>query len=355
MKKLKVTGPESPEAVEAAYQASQEPHARERLLAISLAQRGHYTLQEIGQFLGRGRSTIARWVKAFRQGGIALLLTRRHQGSPGRVSESLQEELLEGLRQGRWKNARAIQAWLHQKGVSLSRSGGYYWLYKLKASWKLPRKSHVKKKPGAEAAFKAALGHALETLSVPSEGKVRIWGEDDPRSGLISFIRRCGTLKGARCTAPYHTNYEWGYGYAAAEVGAGDLQVLYTPTVSLAWSHAFLRQVVQTDPDAYHIILWDQAGYHPKPEDPTLPEQVSLLPLPPYWPELNPVEGLWDRGKERVANEVWQTLETAEAAITEVLKPLWEQGNLVRALVGKGGLTRGVTAFLKTRNSLIIN
>ena len=70
MKKVKVTGPESPEVVEAAYQASEEKHDRERLLAIRLAQQGHSTLQEIGQLLGRGRATIARWVKAFRQGGI---------------------------------------------------------------------------------------------------------------------------------------------------------------------------------------------------------------------------------------------------------------------------------------------
>ncbi len=70
MKKVKVTGPESPEVVEAAYHASEEKHARERLLAIRLAQQGQYPLQEIGQLLGRGRATIARWVNAFRQGGV---------------------------------------------------------------------------------------------------------------------------------------------------------------------------------------------------------------------------------------------------------------------------------------------
>ena len=145
MKKLKVTGPESPEAIEAAYQASAEKHDRERLLAIRLGQQGHYTLQEIGQIVGRGRSTIARWVQAFRQGGIEGLLRRRHKGSAGRVSASLQQELCEGLRQGRWKHAREIQAWLAQRGSSLTCRGVYYWLYKLKASWKLPRKSHVKK------------------------------------------------------------------------------------------------------------------------------------------------------------------------------------------------------------------
>ena len=196
---------------------------------------------------------------------------------------------------------------------------------------------------------------SLEALSVPSEGRVRIWVEDEHRYGLISVIRRCWTLKGHRCTAPYQTKYEWGYVYAAAEVVTAGMQVLYTPTVSLDWTQVFLEQVVQTDPEAWHILLWDQAGYHPKPGDERLPAQLSLLPLPPYCPELNPMEGLWDQVKDRLANELWETLELAEAAITEVLKPVWEQRTLVRSLVGDGWLTTGVTSFLKKRNSLIIN
>ncbi len=148
MKKLKVPGPDSPEAVEVAYQSSHEKHDRERGLAIRLGHRGEHTLQEIGQLLGRGRATISRWGKAFRQGGIELLGTRRHQGSSGRVPESLHQEGCEGLRQGRGKNARAIEGGLHERGVSLTRSGVYSWLSKLKASGKVPRKSHGKKARG---------------------------------------------------------------------------------------------------------------------------------------------------------------------------------------------------------------
>jgi len=178
--------------------------------------------------------------------------------------------------------------------------------------------------------------------------------EDEHRYGLISFIRRCWTLKGHRCTAPYQTKYEWGYVYAAAEVVTGGMQVLYTPTVSLTWTQVFLEQLVETDPEAWHILLWDQAGFHPQPEAPTLPAQVCLLPFPPYCPELNPVEGLWDQVKARLANELWETLALAEAAITEVLKPFWEQETAVRSLLGDGWLTKGVASFLEKRNSLII-
>lgn len=147
MKKLIVEGSVSPEGIEAAYRASSEKHDRERLLAIRLGQQGKYTLQQIGDMLGRGRATIARWVQAYRAGGIEHLLERRHQGSAARVSEELQQQLVEGLREGRWKGALEIRAWLQAQGVALTRSGVYYWLRKLQASWKVPRKSHVKKSP----------------------------------------------------------------------------------------------------------------------------------------------------------------------------------------------------------------
>ena len=178
--------------------------------------------------------------------------------------------------------------------------------------------------------------------------------EDEHRYGLNSFIRRCWTLKGHRCTAPYHTKYEWGYVYAAAEVVTGEMQVLYTPTVSLTWTQVFLEQLVQTEPEAWHILIWDQAGYHHNSGEDGVPEQLHLFPLPPYCPELNPIEGLWDQVKDRLANEIWETLELAEAAITEVLKPFWEQETAVRSLLGDGWLPKGVASFLEKRNSLII-
>jgi transposase len=354
MKKLRVGGPETPEAVEAAYQSSMEKRDRERLQVIRLGQRGAYTLQEIGDIVGRGRATIARWVKAYRVGGISGLLTRRYAGSIGRMSESMLEALSKGLYEGRWKSAGEIQSWLKEQGIGLSRSGVHYWLSKVRASWKVPRKSHVKKDPDAEEAFKDTFVSKLESLPLPAEGKVRIWVLDQHRYGLISFIRRCWTLRGHRPKAAYHTKYEWGYVYAAADGVTGDIEVLYTPTVSLEWTHLFLQQVKTTDPDGSHVVLLDQAGYHPKEGDGSVPDRIHLVPFPPYCPELNPIEGLWDPIKRRVANVAWDTLEKVEAAITEVLKPFWEQRDRVRALVGVEWLTQGVTSFLSSRNSIIL-
>lgn len=65
---------------------------------------------------------------------------------------------------------------------------------------------------------------------------------------------------------------------------------------------------------------------------------IHLLPLPPYSPELNPVERLWDIMKDRIANRVFPTLTTLEDQLSEALRPYWEDRSKVLDLVGLGWL-----------------
>ena len=44
--------------------------------------------------------------------------------------------------------------------------------------------------------------------------------------------------------------------------------------------------------DVHAVLLWDQAGFH-KSKKLKIPHNVTLIPLPSYSPELNPVENLW--------------------------------------------------------------
>ena len=125
------------------------------------------------------------------------------------------------------------------------------------------------------------------------------------------------------------------------------------PSVSLEVSYVFLEQLVATDPEAIHIVIWDQAGFHQKTDKHELPEQIRLLPLPAYCPELSPIENLWDPVKGEVSNAVWGTLEAMEKAIAKVLRPFWESAERVISLLGDNWLTNGVSEFLKLRESLI--
>lgn len=353
-KKLKLGGPAKSEEVDERYKASRKPHERERLQAIRMGQQRKFTLATIAKVLDRGRATVARWVKAYKEEGLEGLLRRRHKGRQAKLSKADIEELKKGLLEGKWKTAREIQEWLQkERGIDLKLGGVYYWLNRLKGSWKVPRKSNIKKNEKAAEEFKQEIVSKLEGLSVTAGQDVHVWVEDEHRYGLISVIRRCWTLKGHRPTAPYQAKYQWGYVYAAADVVTGRAEFLFTPSVTLEWSHEFLKQLGATDSEAIHIVIWDRAGFHPEADDPKLPESIRLLPLPSYSPELNPIEPLWDQVKRRVANCAWETMEKIEAAISEVLEPFWQNVERVRSLLGDTWLTRGVATFLEQRKSLI--
>jgi len=352
-KKTKVLGSSTPSEVEAAYKGSVNPHDQKRLIALQMAQQGIWVLSDIGNAIGKGRSTVSRWLKSYREGGVEGMLDRAHGGRKPQLDAADIEALEEILREGTYKTAKKIQHWLvTERGIEMSISGVYYWLNKVKASHKIPRKFHAKQDPDEKESFKENIVEKFQELDIPSDRPVRVWIQDEHRYGLISTIRRCWTLRGYEVRVPYKTKYQWGYVYGALEFVTGIAEFLYTPTVSLDCSQLHLEQLVATEPEAIHIVIWDGAGFHQKTDQHELPEQIRLLPLPPYCPELSPIEKLWDPVKREVSNAVWETLDAMENAITKVLRPFWESEERVRSLLGNNWLTSGVSDFLKLRQSL---
>ncbi|HTC11128.1 MAG TPA: transposase, partial [Acetobacteraceae bacterium] len=62
----------------------------------------------------------------------------------------------------------------------------------------------------------------------------------------------------------------------------------------------------------------DGAGWHQQGKRLCVPDNITLLPLPPYAPELNPMENIWDylRGN-KLSQRVWDSYEAILAACTE--------------------------------------
>ena len=134
--------------------------------------------------------------------------------------------------------------------------------------------------------------------------------------------------------------------------GENAAEFLCLPSVSLELSRLFLERLVARDPEAEHVVIWDQAGFHPQPPLHKLPSQIHLLPLPPYRPELNPVEIIGDVIKDRIANTLWATLDSLEEALGEELRPIYRSAERVRQLVSHGWLIDQVNATA-TENSAI--
>jgi len=313
---------------------------RQRLQAMQMAAQGKWTLQQIADAVGAGRSTVAGWLKLLRTQGLeGLLQWKEGQGAPGRVSAEIQAAIQAGLATGQWRRARDLLLWLEQEhGIKMKLSGAYYYLGKAGGVLKVPRKTHAKKDAAQAELFKQELAARLAALPLEPQRPVRVWVADEHRFGLISVLRRCWALRGVRVTAPYQTKYQWGYLHSALEVdGEYAAQALFSSSVNLETSGKFLEQIAQSDPQAQHIIIWDRAGFHPRAGHASIPAGVYLLPLPPYSPELNPVEKIGAFIKDAVCNRVWQTMQAIEEAISQELTPLWRIPDRVAQLVGTEG------------------
>ena len=126
---------------------------------------------------------------------------------------------------------------------------------------------------------------------------------------------------------------EYIYAYAAVSVADGDLDTLILPHVNGACMQIFLDEVAARHPHERLVMVLDGAGWH-QSESLQLPPNLRLLRLPPYSPELNPVEHLWDELREkRFHNRVFDSLDALEDHLATALRDLELDHQRVRSIV----------------------
>ena len=328
-------GQELVEQIEQAWQAPQPGWARERLRVVRLIAQHELSAEQIAKACDVSRKSVFNYRDLLANGGLEALLTRRF--APGKkplVRGAVAEEFKERLEKGSFRSARHAQAWIKKRTrKTLSESGALKVLRRLGGKRKSPRKSHGKKDPKKAEAFKAELPDKLAELTAETQKPVRIWVLDEHRYGLLPVIRRVWALKGKRVHAPYATKYQWGYLHEALEVdGENGCELLFTPEINQDWSGKFLEQISQSDPDSLHVVIADQAGFHLKSGDARVPENIRLLPLPPYSPELNPVERFGGLIKAEVSNRLYGSLEKLEGHIEAICR-VWSKPQAVAGLI----------------------
>jgi transposase len=154
-------------------------------------------------------------------------------------------------------------------------------------------------------------------------GKVRVWFMDEARFGQQGTITNVWAQTGSRPRAVRQTRYEWVYLYAAVEPQTGESAALVAPHVNTGTMNAFLKILDQERKDQEHFVLiMDQAGWH-KSRDLKLPAGITVLLLPPYSPELNPVENLWHYLRSHyLSNRSYEDYDALLAAGTDAYRKL---------------------------------
>jgi transposase len=133
----------------------------------------------------------------------------------------------------------------------------------------------------------------LQDALAPHGGTVRVFFMDEARFGQQGTTTRVWAPKGSRPTAVKQTRYEWVYLYAAVEPATGASVALQAPNINTGTMNVFLKMLAaELRGNEHAVLIMDQAGWH-KARKLVVPDNITVLYLPPYSPELNPVERLW--------------------------------------------------------------
>lgn len=156
--------------------------------------------------------------------------------------------------------------------------------------------------------------------------------QDEGRFGRINDPRRCWAPPGVRPQVGAQLVREYSYAFAAVSPHDGTLDSLILPEVDTETMSIFLAEVAARHPQEFILMVLDGAGWH-KAKGLKIPENIRLIPLPPYSPQLNPAEHLWEEIREKwFTNLVFDSLDAVENHLTEALRTLEQNQEKVRSL-----------------------
>lgn len=126
--------------------------------------------------------------------------------------------------------------------------------------------------------------------------------------------------------------HQYVYAYGAVSIPQGNFDSLVLPAVNSGCMAIFLAEISQRYPNDTIVMVLDGAGWHKSLSMP-IPDNICLLSLPPYSPDLNPVEHLWDELREKYFhNRAFDSLDALENRLVEALRALENNNESVKSI-----------------------
>lgn len=156
--------------------------------------------------------------------------------------------------------------------------------------------------------------------------------QDEARFGRMVRIRRCWAEKPLRPTVCNGYEREFLYVYGAVSPMQGQLDWMIAGEMNTARMTQFLAQVSAAHRREFIIMVVDGASSHVA-KDLVVPKNMRLLKLPPYAPELNPQEHVWDELREKeFPNRVYTDMASVRAQLEDGLPRLAANRKAIRSL-----------------------
>ena len=148
---------------------------------------------------------------------------------------------------------------------------------------------------------------------------IEIWFQDEARVGQKGSLEYIWAPVGSRPHMLRDNRHDSAYLFGAIcharKVGAA----IVMPSVNAEAMGEHLKAISnQVAPGAHAVVVCDGAGWHQTGKRLRVPDNITLLALPPYAPELNPMENIWDylRGN-KLSRLLWNSYEAIVTACCE--------------------------------------
>ncbi len=157
--------------------------------------------------------------------------------------------------------------------------------------------------------------------------------QDEAGFGRINKPKTCWCAKGIRPSVPCHHIREYRYAYGAVEPVTGESFFLVMPYCNTECMNVFLGELSSRFSEDIILLCCDGAAWH-KSKALKLPENIVLFHIPPYTPEMNPIEQIWKELRKRgFRNEIFATLEKVVDRLCEAIRTLSNQ--VISSITGR--------------------
>jgi len=158
----------------------------------------------------------------------------------------------------------------------------------------------------------------LQDLKI-QESTREVYFFDESRFGTHSKIGHGWFPTGSRAPVRIKLGFQNFYLYSAVNPKNGHDLTLILPNVNTECLNVFLKKLSDELGDRSIILVMDGAGWHYS-KGLNVPKNIEIIYLPPYSPELNPIERLWLFIKQNtIKNRIYETLQELENSICDFI------------------------------------
>lgn len=160
-----------------------------------------------------------------------------------------------------------------------------------------------------------------------------VFFEDEAGFGRMNHVRKCWVPRTERAIVKKQTIREYLYGFTTVCPQTGETCSIISPFCNTEAMNALLSETSNTFSHYRIMMIMDSAAWHTTSKL-VLPENITILPLPPYSPELNPTEHIWDyiREQKEFNNYTFESLDAVDNQLGIALTDLLNEKELVSSM-----------------------